>query len=120
MTKKYLLYAFLLITLNGCLQSSVSFIGPAYTVASTGNLYQAGLSVTVNQTLLHTTGENTLEYANRIIKDLENYKEKKLNKPNKPNLLKSKDHHNFRPNEVENNHQAFLNSVKSTIQIRDK
>ena len=117
MTKKYLLYAFLLITLNGCLQSSVSFIGPAYTVASTGNLYQAGLSVTVNQTLLHTTGENTLEYANRIIKDLENYKEKKLNKPN---LLQSKDDHNLRPNEVENNHQTFLNSVKSTIQKRNK
>ena len=117
MTKKYLLYAFLLITLNGCLQSSVSFIGPAYTVASTGNIYQAGLSITVNQTLLHTTGENTFEYANRIIKDLENYKEKKLNKSN---LLKSKDHHNLRLNEVKNNHQAFLNSVKSTIQIRDK
>ena len=82
MIKKYLFYILLLITLNGCIQSSVSFIGPAYTVASTGNIYQAGLSISVNQALLHTTGENTLEYANRIIRDLENYKEKKINKQN--------------------------------------
>ena len=112
MIKKYLFYILILITLNGCIQSSVSFIGPAYTVASTGNIYQAGLSISVNQALLHTTGENTLEYANRIIRDLENYKEKKINKQNSS---KSKIHYNLKPYEVENNHQAFLNSVRSTI-----
>ena len=67
MIKKYLFYILLLITLNGCIQSSVSFIGPAYTVASTGNIYQAGLSISVNQALLHTTGENTLEYASSCL-----------------------------------------------------
>lgn len=117
MIKKYLLYVLFLTTLNGCIQSSVSFIGPAYTVASTGNIYQAGLSISVNQALLHTTGENTLEYANRIIRDLENYKEKKINKQNS---FKSKIHYNLKPYEVENNHQAFLNSVRSTIQTKDK
>ena len=117
MIKKYLFYVLLLMTLNGCIQSSVSFIGPAYTVASTGNIYQAGLSISVNQALLHTTGENTLENANRILRDLENYKEKKINKQN---LSKSKIHYNLKPYEVENNHQAFLNSVRSTIQTKDK
>ena len=117
MLKKNFLYILLLIILNGCLQSSVSFIGPAYTVASTGNIYQASLSVTVNQTLLHTTGENTLGHINKIVKDLETFKE---NKTSKQNISKLKIHYYPDQYEVENNHQAFLDSVRSTIQIKDK
>ena len=117
MIKKNFLYILLLIILNGCLQSSVSFIGPAYTVASTGNIYQAGLTVTVNQTLLHATGENAVGHINKIVRDLETFKEKKTRKQN---ISKSKIHYYLDQYEVENNHQAFLGSVRSTIQIKDK
>ena len=59
--------------LTGCLQSTASLIGPAYTVANTGNIYQAGLSFTVNQTLLHTTGRSSLEHARKAFKNLMKY-----------------------------------------------
>ena len=79
-------------------RTTASFIGPAYTIASTGNVYQAGLSVTINQALVHTTGEDAIEHVTKILDNLE---EKKDNKKN-----------SF---QTENNHQAFVNSVKSAI-----
>ena len=41
--KKIIVSAFAMCFLTGCLQNT-AFLGPAMTVASTGNLYQAGLS----------------------------------------------------------------------------
>ena len=98
MIKKLSLYVILLIALNGCIQTTASFIGPAYTVASTGNVYLAGLSVTINQALVHTTGEDVVEH---VTKYLDNLDEKKDNKKNSL--------------QTQNNHQAFVNSVKSAI-----
>ena len=43
------------ILLTGCFQSSASLIGPVYTLGSSGNIYQAGLSYGVNQTIQKTT-----------------------------------------------------------------
>ena len=97
MIRNFLLYVILLIVLNGCIQTTASFIGPAYTVASTGNVYQAGLSVTINQALVHTTGEDAVEHVTKILDNLDKKKE------NKKNL------------QTQNNHQAFVNSVKSAI-----
>ena len=48
---------FILITLNGCVQST-AFLGPAVTGASTGNIYQAGLSYTSNSLLEKQLGKN--------------------------------------------------------------
>ena len=98
MIRNFSLYVILLIALNGCIQTTASFIGPAYTVASTGNVYQAGLTVTINQALVHTTGEDAVEH---VTKFLDNLDEKK---DNKKNFL-----------QTQNNHQAFVNSVKSAI-----
>ena len=98
MLRKFSLYVILLVTLNGCIHSAASFIGPAYTVASTGNVYQAGLSVTINQALVHTTGKDAVEHVTKI---LDNQDEKKD--------IKKKSF------QTENNHQAFVNSVKSAI-----
>ncbi len=98
MIRKISLYVILLISLNGCIQTTASFIGPAYTVASTGNVYQAGLSVTINQALVHTTGEDAVEHVTKI---LDNLDEKKNNMKNSL--------------QTQNNHQAFVNSVKSAI-----
>ena len=98
MIRNFSLYVILLIVLNGCIQTTASFIGPAYTVASTGNVYQAGLSVTINQALVHTTGEDAIEHVTKILDNLDEKKE------NKKNSL-----------QTQNNHQAFVNSVKSAI-----
>ena len=40
-----------LLFLTGCIQSTASLIGPAYTIGSSGNIYQAGLSYGLNETL---------------------------------------------------------------------
>ena len=98
MIRNFSLYVILLIALNGCIQTTASFIGPAYTVASTGNVYQAGLTVTINQALVHTTGEDAVGHVTKI---LDNLDEKKDN--NKNSL------------QTQNNHQAFVNSVKSAF-----
>ena len=51
--------AFFLI-FSGCLQSS-AFFGPVITVASTGNIYQAGLSYGSNVVVQNLTGKTPME-----------------------------------------------------------
>jgi hypothetical protein len=62
--KRILLLIFLLFTLSGCVQNT-AFLGPAYTFASSGNIYQAGLSYgsekAVNKFTGKSTGENIKE-----------------------------------------------------------
>ena len=45
---------------NGCVQST-ALLGPAYTLASTGNIYQAGLSYGSNQAVTKITGKSPTE-----------------------------------------------------------
>ena len=56
---------FLLFFLNGCVQSA-ALLGPAYSLVSTGNIYQAGLSYGSNQAVKEITGKSPTEN----IKDL--------------------------------------------------
>ena len=51
---------FLLFFLNGCVQSA-ALLGPAYTLASTGNIYQAGFSYGSNQAVKKVTGKSPTE-----------------------------------------------------------
>ena len=51
---------FLLFFLNGCVQGT-ALLGPAYTLASTGNIYQAGLSYGSNQAVTKITGKSPTE-----------------------------------------------------------
>jgi len=60
-----------LLLLNGCVQSS-AFLGPAVTVASTGNIYQAGLSYGSNVAIKKITGKTPIETINEILKPKEN------------------------------------------------
>ena len=46
--------------LNGCLQNT-AFLGPIVTVASTGNVYQAGLSYGSSQVMKKMTGKISTE-----------------------------------------------------------
>ena len=65
--KKIITGLFLLFFLNGCVQTA-ALLGPAYTLTSTGNIYQAGLSYSSNQAVKKITGKSPTEN----IKDLAN------------------------------------------------
>ena len=59
MKKFSLLIIFILLT--GCAQS-VAVLGPALTVATTGNINQALISSTINTGIKHQTGKNVSEH----------------------------------------------------------
>ena len=52
---------FFLIFLSGCLQST-ALLGPGVTVATSGNILQAGLQYGANTAIKNETGKNTLEH----------------------------------------------------------
>ena len=58
--KKIIISAFAMCCLTGCLQNT-AFIGPIFTVASTGSVYQAGLSYGSSQVIKKMTGKTPTE-----------------------------------------------------------
>ena len=64
-----------LIFLNGCLHSA-ALLGPGLTVATTGNIMQAGFQYGANTAIKKETGKGTLEHIKDAV-DNEN-KDKKL------------------------------------------
>ena len=57
---------FSLIFLSGCLQST-ALLGPSFTVASSGNVLQAGLQYSANSVIKNETGKNTLEHLQDVV-----------------------------------------------------
>ena len=64
--KKIIAGLFLLFFLNGCVQSA-ALLGPAYTLASTGNVFQAGLSYGSNHAVKKITGKSTTENIKSLV-----------------------------------------------------
>jgi hypothetical protein len=64
--KKIIAGLFLLFFLNGCVQSA-ALLGPAYTLTSTGNIYQAGLSYGSNQVVKKITGKSPTENIESLV-----------------------------------------------------
>ena len=64
--KKIITGLFLLFFLNGCVQSA-ALLGPAYTLVSTGNIYQAGLSYGSNQAVKNITGKSPTENIKNLV-----------------------------------------------------
>ena len=93
--KKIITGLFLLFFLNGCVQSA-ALLGPAYTLVSTGNIYQAGLSYGSNQAVKKITGKSTTENIKSFVDD---------------NKIKV---------EEEGNHEEFFVLVKSRIEKTSK
>ena len=58
--KKMIISVFAMCFLTGCLQNT-AFLGPAITVASTGNIYQAGLSYGSSKAIKKMTGKTPTE-----------------------------------------------------------
>ncbi|MDB9759318.1 hypothetical protein OAB50_00395 [Candidatus Pelagibacter sp.] len=57
---------FLLFFLNSCAQTT-ALLGPAYTLASSGNIYQAGLSYGSNQAVKKITGKSPTENIQSLV-----------------------------------------------------
>ena len=76
--KKILLLLMCFIFLSGCFQS-MALLGPVIGGASTGKIYQAGLSYGTNVIMLQATGKTTTEH----MLDILNSKEENLLKKNK-------------------------------------
>ena len=72
---KIFIYIVALITLSGCVQST-AMVGPAITIASTGNISQAGISYFTNRAVQEETGMDTVSYVSKKIGD--KHSEKKL------------------------------------------
>ena len=71
--KKILLLLVCFVFLSGCFQS-IALLGPVIGGASTGKIYQAGLSYGTNVIMLQATGKTTTEH----MFDILNSKEEKL------------------------------------------
>jgi len=50
-----------LTTLNGCIETT-AFLGPAISVGTTGNVYQASLSYSTNRIIHSATGKTAIEH----------------------------------------------------------
>ena len=53
------------VLLTGCAQST-AFIGPAITVAATGNMAQAGFTYVTNEAIKRETGKDTMQYVSGL------------------------------------------------------
>ena len=52
--------------LNGCIQAT-AFLGPGLTVATTGNIMQAGFQYGTNTAIKKETGKNSFEHLQNIV-----------------------------------------------------
>ena len=52
---------FILLTLSGCIQTT-SLLGPGVTIATTGNVFQAGLQYGANTAIKNETGKDVLTH----------------------------------------------------------
>lgn len=59
------------ILLSGCMQST-AMVGPALTIASTGNISQAGLTFITNKAVEEETGMNTVSFVSNKIEEKNN------------------------------------------------
>ena len=63
-----IIFAFSLIfLLNSCAQTPIALLGPAYSLSSTGSVYQAGFSYGSNQAITLVTGKTTGENIKEIL-----------------------------------------------------
>ena len=63
---KILALILLLFIFNGCLQGT-ALLGPAVTIAGTGNIYQAGLSYGSNVAVKKISGKSTVQNIQEIL-----------------------------------------------------
>jgi hypothetical protein len=75
--KKLILVLCGIVSLNGCVQSS-AMLGPAITLASTGNILQAGVQYGTNHAIKRETGKDALTHIAEAVE--QDISEKKIKK----------------------------------------
>ena len=93
--KKIISGLFILNLLMGC-TSPTAMLGPAYTMSSSGNTLQAGLSYGSNKLITQYTGKTPIEN----LKDISSTEKKKLTNKEK-NTLESEDFYILVKNKIE-------------------
>ena len=66
--KKIILLIIILLPLNACIQST-ALMGPGVTIATTGNIAQAGLQYGTNKMIEEQTGKDTLGLIKETLED---------------------------------------------------
>ena len=64
--KKVLFFVTFIMLLNGCAQNT-ALKGPAITVATTGNVYQAGFTYGTNEAFKKETGKDAFNYVSELV-----------------------------------------------------
>ena len=65
--KKIVFILMSVVLLTGCAQST-AFLGPAITVAATGNIAQGGFTYGTNEVIKRETGKDTMQYVSSLLK----------------------------------------------------
>ena len=76
--KKITISIFVIYFLNGCVQNT-AFLGPALTVASTGNVYQAGLSYGSSKVITKISGKTPVENIKSLLEKNKDEEDDKKN-----------------------------------------
>jgi hypothetical protein len=95
---RFTLGIFFLLILNGCAQNTALF-GPIYTIGTTGNALQAGVSYGTSYAIKEATGKNVSENISSI------FKKNKVSTPK---------------NTLETNPEEFFTIVKNYIKRSNK
>ena len=74
---KILFTFFIIVFLNGCVQNT-ALLGPGMTIATTGNVLQAGFQYGANTAIKNETGKNTYEHLKEAVDGKKKEKEFKL------------------------------------------
>ena len=104
--KKTIFGLIILIFLGAC-TSPTAMLGPAYTLSSTGNIYQASFSYGTNEIITNYTGKSPIENLQEITNDKKIY-----SKNIKKKTLESEDFYILVKNKIEN--------VKGTINFSNQ
>ena len=67
----------MIVFLNGCVQTT-TLLGPGMTIATTGNVFQAGFQYGANTAIKNETGKNTYEHLKEAVDGKKKEKEFKL------------------------------------------
>ena len=86
---KVLIYIIAGLVLSGCAQST-AMLGPAITLASTGNVSQAGITYFTNKAVEKETGMDTLSLVSNTI-ETNSYKNRKFRKLVETNFEKTRE-----------------------------
>ena len=84
--KKIVFILMSVVLLTGCVQST-AFLGPAITVAATGNVAQAGFTYGTNEVFKKETGKDTIQYVSSLLET----EDKSLLKPEDKKITVNED-----------------------------